>query len=121
MNEESENLREASAQMPASAHSGPSIGRRFYKSAYAAIAPPSSSSSSSSSACSEKEEGGYVVMLDHRILKTPSKKPLKVPSFALAHAIAAEWEYQVFFSLSLDLFLHRFCIRHRLEAYHLWK
>lgn len=72
-------LREASAQMPASAHSGPSIGRRFYKSAHVKGA----------------DDGeGYVVMLDHRILKTPSKKPLKVPSLRLAHAIAAEWEYQ---------------------------
>lgn len=72
-------LRESSAQMPASALSGPSIGRRFYKSAYAKAAP---------------DGDGYVVMLDHRILKTPSKKHLKVPSLSLAHAIAAEWEYQ---------------------------
>ena len=87
--EEEENLREASAQMPASALSGPSIGRRFYKCAYAARAP-----------ASLEDEDGYVVMLDNRILKTPSKKQLKVPSFALAHAIAAEWEYQV------PLYLH---------------
>eukprot|EP00250_Pteridium_aquilinum_P001391 c11590_g1_i1 orf=902-1837(-) len=74
-----ESLREASAQMPASALSGPSIGRRFYKSAYAKAAD---------------DGDGYVVMLDHRILKTPSKKHLKVPSLRLAYAIAAEWEYQ---------------------------
>lgn len=74
-----DNLRDASAQMPASALSGPSIGRRFYKSAYAKAAD---------------NGDGYVVMLDHRILKTPSKKHLKVPSLRLAHAIAAEWEYQ---------------------------
>lgn len=72
-------LREASAQMPASAHSGPSIGRRFYKSAYVKAAASGD---------------GYVVMLDHRILKTPSKKNLQVPSLRLAQAIAAEWDYQ---------------------------
>ncbi|KAH7373613.1 hypothetical protein KP509_17G065200 [Ceratopteris richardii] len=74
-----EALKEATAQMPVSAHSGPSIGRRFYKSAYA----------------KEASDGdGYLVMLDHRTLKTPAKTYLKVPSLALAHAIAAEWEYQ---------------------------
>lgn len=72
-------LKEAASQMPSSALSGPSIGRRFYKSAYAKPAD---------------DGDGYVVMLDHRTLKTPSKKPLKVPSFSLAHAIAAEWQYQ---------------------------
>ncbi|MCO5561135.1 hypothetical protein L7F22_014756 [Adiantum nelumboides] len=74
-----ESLREAFAQMPASALSGPSIGRRFYKSAYAKASA---------------NDGGFVVMLDHRVLKTPSKKYLKLPSLRLAQAIAAEWEYQ---------------------------
>jgi ATP synthase mitochondrial F1 complex assembly factor 2 len=34
-------------------------------------------------------------MLDNRILKTPAKHPLIVPTKALALAIAAEWEWQV--------------------------
>eukprot|EP00271_Cylindrocystis_brebissonii_P008255 TRINITY_DN22292_c0_g1_i1.p1 TRINITY_DN22292_c0_g1~~TRINITY_DN22292_c0_g1_i1.p1 ORF type:complete len:241 (+),score=37.33 TRINITY_DN22292_c0_g1_i1:51-725(+) len=37
---------------------------------------------------------GWVVKLDHRILKTPAKKELCVPSEMLALAIAAEWEWQ---------------------------
>lgn len=37
---------------------------------------------------------GWTVMLDYRTLKTPSKRPLKLPTLALAKAIAAEWEYQ---------------------------
>lgn len=34
-------------------------------------------------------------MLDHRVLRTPARHPLIVPSRALALAIAAEWEWQV--------------------------
>ncbi len=34
-------------------------------------------------------------MLDHRVLKTPARQPLVVPTQALALAIAAEWEWQV--------------------------
>lgn len=34
-------------------------------------------------------------MLDHRVLRTPARHPLIVPSRALAMAIAAEWEWQV--------------------------
>ena len=33
-------------------------------------------------------------MLDNRLLKTPAKHPLTVPTKALALAIAAEWEWQ---------------------------
>jgi ATP synthase F1 complex assembly factor 2 len=33
-------------------------------------------------------------MLDHRVLRTPARHPLIVPSRALALAIAAEWEWQ---------------------------
>ncbi|KAH9290455.1 hypothetical protein KI387_034572, partial [Taxus chinensis] len=44
----------------------------------------------------EAEDGiGWNVMLDYRTLRTPSKKPLKLPTLALAQAIAAEWEYQL--------------------------
>lgn len=34
-------------------------------------------------------------MLDHRVLRTPARHPLVLPSRALALAIAAEWEWQV--------------------------
>ena len=37
-------------------------------------------------------EGGYTVSLDKRPLKTPMKRPLIVPSKALAAEIAAEWQ-----------------------------
>lgn len=40
-------------------------------------------------------QGGYQVMLDHRVLQTPARHRLIVPSRALALAIAAEWEWQV--------------------------
>lgn len=38
---------------------------------------------------------GWTVMLDYRTLKTPSKRPMKLPTLSLAQAIVAEWEYQV--------------------------
>ncbi|KFM26182.1 ATP synthase mitochondrial F1 complex assembly factor 2 [Auxenochlorella protothecoides] len=43
----------------------------------------------------EDQGQGYHVTLDSRVLRTPAQKPLTVPSEALAHAIAAEWECQV--------------------------
>lgn len=39
-------------------------------------------------------EGGWTVRLDNRPVKTPAKSPLIVPTQALAHAIAAEWDAQ---------------------------
>lgn len=42
----------------------------------------------------EGGHGGWVVKLDHRVLKTPAKKDLIVPTEAMALAIAAEWEWQ---------------------------
>ncbi|CAM6032634.1 unnamed protein product [Sphagnum compactum] len=57
------------------------LGRRFYKKAHVKPAE-------------DRSSGWYVVLLDNRVLKTPAKKPLKVPNAALAHAIAAEWEWQ---------------------------
>ena len=38
--------------------------------------------------------GGYGVVLDGRLVKTPGKRDLIVPSFALAAAVAAEWDAQ---------------------------
>ena len=40
------------------------------------------------------EEGGYAVLLDGRAVKTPGKKTLQLPTFALAEAIAEEWAAQ---------------------------
>jgi chaperone required for assembly of F1-ATPase len=51
--------------------------RRFYASATAA-----------------EEGGAHIVRLDQRTLKTPSRKPLHMPTRALAAAIAAEWDAQ---------------------------
>ena len=42
----------------------------------------------------EAREGAFVVMLDAHELKTPAKKPLHLPSKALAKLIAEEWQAQ---------------------------
>lgn len=42
----------------------------------------------------EAVTGGHTIRLDARPVKTPGKAPLVVPTAALAHAIAAEWEAQ---------------------------
>ena len=42
----------------------------------------------------EKTSDGYAVLLDGRSVKTPSKKPLIVPSSALAELVAQEWRVQ---------------------------
>ena len=39
-------------------------------------------------------EGGWEVVLDDRPVRTPGKKPLILPTEALAKAIAAEWDAQ---------------------------
>ncbi|PKA56540.1 hypothetical protein AXF42_Ash015313 [Apostasia shenzhenica] len=70
---------EASVTMPMSFMTGPVIGKRFYKNVTTRLAD---------------DGNGWTVMLDYRTLKTPSKRPLKLPNLALAKAIAAEWEYQ---------------------------
>ncbi|MCD7453145.1 hypothetical protein HAX54_019888 [Datura stramonium] len=68
-----------SVTMPMSFMTGSIVGKRFYKKV----------------TTREAEDGnGWSVMLDYRTLKTPSKRPLKCPTLALAKAIAAEWEYQ---------------------------
>ena len=54
--------------------------KRFYK--VAAAAPT---------------EGGFAVQLDGRTPKSPAKKPLVLPTKALADLVAAEWEAQVEF------------------------
>ena len=38
---------------------------------------------------------GWQITLNDRALKTPARQPLIVPSYPLALAIAAEWEWQV--------------------------
>ncbi|KAJ7970718.1 ATP synthase mitochondrial F1 complex assembly factor 2-like [Quillaja saponaria] len=69
----------SSVTMPMSFMTGSIVGKRFYKQVTAR----------------EADDGnGWSVMLDYRTLKTPSKRPLKLPTPALAKAIAAEWEYQ---------------------------
>ncbi|TKY63150.1 ATP synthase mitochondrial F1 complex assembly factor 2 [Spatholobus suberectus] len=65
--------------MPMSFMTGSIVGKRFYKEVKTR----------------EADDGnGWTVMLDYRTLKTPSKRPLKLPTLPLAKAIAAEWEYQ---------------------------
>jgi chaperone required for assembly of F1-ATPase len=38
------------------------------------------------------EAGGFAVSLDARVLRTPAGAPLRVPTAALAQAIASEWD-----------------------------
>ncbi|KAJ6298689.1 hypothetical protein OIU76_019779 [Salix suchowensis] len=69
----------SSVTMPISSMTGSIVGKRFYKQV----------------TTREADDGnGWTVMLDYRTLKTPSKRPLKLPTIALAKAIAAEWDYQ---------------------------
>lgn len=69
----------SSVTMPMAFLTGSIVGKRFYKQVTAREA---------------HDGNGWTVMLDYRTLKTPSKRPLKLPTLALAKAIAAEWEYQ---------------------------
>ncbi|UFM65295.1 ATPase [Paracoccus sp. MA] len=39
-----------------------------------------------------KEEGAWAVLLDERPLRTPGKQPLRLPTEALALAVAGEWQ-----------------------------
>ncbi|GKV33984.1 hypothetical protein SLEP1_g42415 [Rubroshorea leprosula] len=54
------------------------VGKRFYKKV---------------TTRESNDEVGWLVMLDYRMLKTPFKRLLKLPTLALAKAIAVEWEY----------------------------
>ncbi|URE47982.1 hypothetical protein MUK42_14959 [Musa troglodytarum] len=71
---------QTSVTMPMSFMTGSIVGKRFYKEVTTRLAD---------------DGNGWTVMLDYRTLKTPSKRPLKLQSLALAKAIAAEWDYQI--------------------------
>ncbi|CAL9178636.1 unnamed protein product [Musa hybrid cultivar] len=70
---------QTSVTMPMSFMTGSIVGKRFYKEVTTRMAD---------------DGNGWTVMLDYRTLKTPSKRPLKLQSLALAKAIAAEWDCQ---------------------------
>ncbi|WOL01835.1 ATP synthase mitochondrial F1 complex assembly factor 2 [Canna indica] len=70
---------QTSVSMPMSFMTGSIVGKRFYEEVTTRMAD---------------DGNGWTVMLDYRTLKTPSKRPLKLRSMALAKAIAAEWDYQ---------------------------
>lgn len=73
--------------MPMTFMTGSIVGKRFYKKV----------------STREADDGnGWTVMLDYRTLKTPSKRPLKLPTLALAKAVGAEWEYQVCVSVFIS-------------------
>lgn len=79
----------SSVTMPMSFMTGSIVGKRFYKKV----------------STREADDGnGWTVMLDYRTLKTPSKRPLKLPTLGLAKAIGAEWEYQVCLCFRLFIF-----------------
>ncbi|CDP16642.1 unnamed protein product [Coffea canephora] len=68
-----------SVSMPMSFMTGSIVGKRFYQNVNTRKAD---------------DGNGWTVMLDYRTLKSPSKRPLKCPTPALAMAVAAEWDYQ---------------------------
>ena len=45
-------------------------------------------------AVDEGGEGSFVVTLDGRPLRSPGKRPLALPTWQLAEAVAAEWDAQ---------------------------
>ncbi len=45
-------------------------------------------------AVGEACDGSYTVRLDTRTVKTPARRPLLLPTLAMAHAIAVEWDAQ---------------------------
>lgn len=47
-----------------------------------------------SQATADPCEGGFTVRLDARPVRTPARAPLVLPTFALAQAVAAEWQAQ---------------------------
>ncbi|XP_062018104.1 uncharacterized protein LOC133734479 [Rosa rugosa] len=65
--------------MPMSFMTGSVVGKRFYNQVTTRKAD---------------DGNGWSVMLDYRMLKTPSKRPSKLPTLGLAKVIVAEWEYQ---------------------------
>jgi len=42
----------------------------------------------------EAADGGFAIRLDDRPVRTPKRAPLALPTSALAHAVAAEWDAQ---------------------------
>lgn len=83
----------SSVTMPMSFMTGSIVGKRFYERV----------------STREADDGnGWTVMLDYRTLKTPSKRPLKLPTLGLAKAIGAEWDYQV--CLRIHSFFFHFVI-----------
>ncbi len=42
----------------------------------------------------EEKDGGFALLLDGKTARTPARKPLSLPTQALAQAIAAEWDGQ---------------------------
>jgi len=70
---------EDAAGMPGREPMRPALPKRFYQ---RAAADPAA------------VEGGYSVLLDGRAVRTPGKRPLALPTLALAAAVAAEWDAQ---------------------------
>ncbi|KAK9115547.1 hypothetical protein Sjap_014494 [Stephania japonica] len=70
----------SSVTMPMSFMTGSIVGKRFYNQV---------------TTWKADDDNGWTVMLDYRTLRSPSKRPLKLPTLSLAKAIAAEWEYQL--------------------------
>jgi chaperone required for assembly of F1-ATPase len=46
------------------------------------------------SVSTQEKEGQFHILLDERVLKTPGKKPFSLPTSALAHEVAKEWDAQ---------------------------
>ncbi len=60
-------------------------------------------------------QGGFHVRLDGRVLRTPARGALLLPSLPLALAVAAEWEWQDArtlrpFTMPIMARLHALCL-----------
>jgi len=64
------------------------------RAAQAAMRPAAIKRFFKSASVGEAEGGGFALLLDGRRARTPAKKPLILPTRALAEAIAAEWAGQ---------------------------
>ena len=71
------------------------LPKRFYKTASVAV--------------DQEQDASIAILLDGRSVKTPGKRPLRLPSRALADAIALEWQAQVETINPATMPLTRFC------------
>lgn len=86
----------SAAKQPSGSSIKGTLGKRFYKNAHVKpVASVDHDQQQQKQQQQREEEGAFEISLDRRLLRSPAKKPLQFSNPALAHAIAAEWEWQV--------------------------